>query len=106
MLQLTCAVLDFPFSFNEKSGLLLIFFFHGLVFSFLLLRRGIIHTNKASIWLSLLLFLYTMYLVPYMLGYAGWYTKDLTINLILFSPLTADILFFIPFMQVFLKILF
>ncbi len=102
MLQLTYTVIDFPFSFNEKSGLLLIFFFHGLVFSFLLLRRAIIYVNKASKWLSLLLFLYTMYLLPYMLGYAGWYSKDLTLNLIFFSPLTADILFFTPFMQVLL----
>ncbi|WP_431156922.1 helix-turn-helix domain-containing protein [Winogradskyella poriferorum] len=38
------------------------------------------------------MFLYAMYIVPYMLGYAGWYGKDLT----------ADILFFIPFMQVYL----
>ncbi len=86
--------MDFPFSFNEKSSLLLIFFFHGIVFSFLLLRKGIIHNNKASKWLSLLLFLYAMYITPYMLGYAGWYSDNYEI--------TPDILFFVPFMQVLL----
>lgn len=84
--------MDFPFSFGQKSSLLLIFFFHGIVFSFLLLRKGIIYSNKASKWLSLLLFLYSMYITPYMLGYANWYSKKLT----------ADILFFVPFMQVLL----
>ncbi len=81
-----------PFSFNEKSSLLLVFFLHGLVFSVLLLRKGIIHKNTSNKWLSLLLFLYAMYLVPYMLGYAGWYSKKVT----------REILFFIPFMQVLL----
>jgi len=32
--------MDFPFGFGQKSSLLLIFFFHGIVFSFLLLRKG------------------------------------------------------------------
>lgn len=70
----------------------MIFFFHGLVFSFLLLRNGIIHKNKASKWLSLLLFLYAMYITPYMLGYANWYSQKTT----------REILFFVPFMQVLL----
>lgn len=70
----------------------MIFFFHGLVFSFLLLRNGIIHKNKASKWLSFLLFLYAMYITPYMLGYANWYSQKTT----------REILFFVPFMQVLL----
>ncbi|WP_282043796.1 helix-turn-helix domain-containing protein [Winogradskyella flava] len=84
--------MDFPFSFGQKSSLLLIFFFHGIVFSYLLLQKGIIHNNKASKWLSLLLFLYAMYITPYMLGYANWYAEKLT----------KEILFFVPFMQVLL----
>lgn len=83
---------DFPFSFLEKSALLLIFFFHGMVFSFLALRQGIRNQSTSSKWLSLLLFLYAMYITPYMLGYANWYSGDIT----------SDILFFIPFMQVLL----
>ncbi|GAA4966846.1 helix-turn-helix domain-containing protein [Algibacter aquimarinus] len=80
------------FSFGQKSSLLLIFFFHGIVFSFLLLRKGIIFNNKSSKWLSLLLFLCAMYITPHMLGYAGWYKKGIT----------QEILFFVPFMQVLL----
>ncbi|WP_435624568.1 helix-turn-helix domain-containing protein [Flagellimonas sp.] len=84
--------MDFPFSFGPKSSLLLIFFFHGMVFSILSFRNGIIHQNQSSKWLGLLLFLYSMYITPYMLGYAGWYA----------NKTTREILFFIPFMQVLL----
>ena len=85
-------IFDYPFNYNEYSSLLLLFFFHGMVFSILLLRNGIIHNNRASKWLSLLLFLWAMYLIPYMLGYAGWYT----------GGIKRAIMFFVPFMQVLL----
>ncbi|MEM9679036.1 MAG: AraC family transcriptional regulator, partial [Bacteroidota bacterium] len=39
---------------------------------------------------SFLLFLCSLYIVPYMLGYANWYSKGIT----------REILFFVPFMQV------
>lgn len=84
--------MNFPFGFGQKSSLLLIFFFNGIVFSFLLLRKGILHNNKPSKWLSFLLFLCAMYIAPYMLGYANWYANKVTI----------EILFFVPFMQVLL----
>lgn len=84
--------MNFPFGFGQKSSLLLIFFFHGIVFSSLLLRKGYAYNNKASKWLSFLLFLCAMYIAPYMLGYAGWYSKKIT----------REILFFMPFMQVLL----
>ncbi len=48
--------------------------------------------NKASKWLSFLLFLCALYITPYMLGYANWYTHKVT----------REILFFVPFMQVLL----
>ena len=82
--------MDFPFSFNQKSSLLLLFFFNGILFSMILLRKGIINQNKKSKWLSFLLFLGALYIAPYMLGYAGWYSRQIT----------REILFFIPFMQV------
>jgi len=85
-------IVDFPFSFNEKSSLLLIFFFVGLVFSFLTLRIGVVHDNKASKWLGLLLLLCAMYITPHMLGYANWYSQGFT----------RETLLFVPFMQVFL----
>jgi len=84
--------MDFPFSFGQKSSLLLIFFFHGIVFYFLLLRKGILFNNKSSKWLSFLLFLCAMYIAPFMLGYANWYS----------NKITREILFFVPFMQVLL----
>jgi AraC-like DNA-binding protein len=84
--------MNFPFGFGQKSSLLLIFFFHGIVFSFLLLRKGVLYNNRASKWLSFLLFLCAMYIAPYMLGYAGWYS----------IKYTREILYFIPFMQVLL----
>ncbi|WP_232459720.1 MULTISPECIES: helix-turn-helix domain-containing protein [unclassified Winogradskyella] len=43
-----------------------------------------------------------MYITPYMLGYSGWYSDNLRVNILFFKPYTADILFFIPFMQVLL----
>ena len=82
--------MDFPFGFGQKSSLLLIFFFNGLLFSLVLLRRGIFHENPSQKWLSFLLFLCAMYIAPYMLGYAGWYSRTAT----------REILFFVPFMQV------
>lgn len=84
--------MNFPFSFNEKSTILLIFFCHSILFSIVLLKKENLNKNKASLWLSLLLFLSAMYIIPYMLGYANWYSEKLT----------REILFFIPFMQVLL----
>ncbi|WP_461587399.1 helix-turn-helix domain-containing protein [Winogradskyella sp.] len=84
--------MEFPFNFNDYSSTLLIFFFNGIIFSALTLRQGIIHNITASRWLSLLLFLYAMYITPYMLGYAGWYG----------GGFTREFLFFMPFMQVLL----
>ena len=82
--------MDFPFGFGQKSSLLLIFFFNGLLFSLVLLKRGIFHENQSQKWLSFLLFLCALYIAPYMLGYAGWYSRTTT----------REILFFVPFMQV------
>ena len=84
--------MDFPFGFGQKSSLLLIFFFNGIVFSFLVLKKGIQNNNNANKWLSFLLFLCAIYIAPYMLGYAGWYSRKVT----------REILYFIPFMQVLL----
>ncbi|MEA5256723.1 helix-turn-helix transcriptional regulator [Arcicella aquatica] len=80
------------FDFNLKSSILLIFFFHGIVFSLLLLKKGIFDQNKGSAWLSLFLFLSSLYIAPFMLGYSGWYSKQ---------PY-RDIMFYTPFQQLFL----
>lgn len=81
-----------PFDFSLKSSFLLIFFFHGLTFSILLLWKGIQQHNTPQKWLSLFTFLCTLYITPFMLGYAGWYS----------GGIYRTILFYVPFQQLFL----
>ena len=80
------------FDFGFKSSFLLIFFFHGIIFSVLLFIKGLTSGNKSSLWLGAFTLLCSMYIVPFMLGYAGWYSK----------PIYRDLLFYIPFQQVLL----
>jgi AraC-like DNA-binding protein len=80
------------FSFSLKSSVLLIFFFHGIVFSTLLLIKSVQTENKPSLWLSLFTLLGSLYIAPFMLGYAGWYSQQPYRN----------ILFYVPFQQLFL----
>lgn len=80
------------FSFSLKSSILLIFFLHGIVFSILLLVKGLQNENKSSLWLSLFTILCSLYIAPFMFGYAGWYAQQPYRN----------ILFYIPFQQLFL----
>ncbi|TXD81497.1 helix-turn-helix transcriptional regulator [Subsaximicrobium wynnwilliamsii] len=80
------------FDFNQKSSLLLIFFFNGIIFSFLLFKRAIAHNHNPSKWLGWFVMLSTLYISPFMFGYGGWYSKKLY----------REILFFIPFQQLFL----
>lgn len=80
------------FDFGAKSSLLLFFFLHGLVFSALLLIKGIQNENRAARWLGFFTILSSLYIAPFMLGYAGWYSKSTY----------RDILFYVPFQQLFL----
>lgn len=82
--------MDFPFSFGQYSSLLLIFFFHGVVFTGLVTYYGFRNSNASQKWLGVLLFLCTLYICPYMLGYANWYS----------GGWTRETLFFLPLMQV------
>ncbi|MEM8887010.1 MAG: AraC family transcriptional regulator [Bacteroidota bacterium] len=80
------------FSFNEKSSTLLIFFVHGLVYAILLLKKGFEDQNTPSKYLGAFLLLCVLYICPFMLGYAGWYS----------TGGHPDIMFFVPFQQLFL----
>ncbi len=80
------------FDFSFKSATLLIFFIHGIIFSIILLRKGIQAENRSNIWLAAFIFLCSLYIAPFMFGYAGWYSKKLY----------REILFFTPFQQLFL----
>lgn len=80
------------FSFSDKSSLLLIFFFHGLVFSALLFKKGLATENPSDHWLGAFCLLSVFYIAPFMLGYAGWYGR---------LPY-REILFYFPFQQLLL----
>lgn len=80
------------FGFGFKSSTLLIFFVHGIIFTVLLLYKGFRNERKSSFWLAGFIFLCTMYITPFMLGYAGWYGIDGQ----------REVLFFVPFQQLFL----
>jgi hypothetical protein len=63
-----------------------------MVFSFLLFKKGFQTDTRSSKWLGLFIFLCTLYITPFMLGYAGWYSKRVS----------REILFFTPFQQLLL----
>ncbi len=65
---------------------------NSLIFSSLLLVRGIQESKRDSQWLAAFIFLGGLYICPFMLGYAGWYGRSSY----------REFLFFIPFQQLFL----
>lgn len=68
------------------------FFLNGIVFSFLLLKKGFTENRQESKWLGFFILLCSLYICPFMLGYAGWYS----------IKAYREFLFFIPFQQLFL----
>ncbi len=79
------------YDFNFYSSLLLIFFSNGLLYCVLLLKKGILNDNRSNKWLSFFIFLCSLYIAPWMLGFAGWYDNQ---------PY-RDILFYIPFQHLY-----
>lgn len=75
------------FDFSFKSSFLLLFFFHGLVFAVLLFIKGIQTSNKPARWLSAFTLLCVLYISPFMLGYAGWYSQQPYRNILFYTPL-------------------
>lgn len=80
------------FDFNFYSSILLLFFFQGVLYSVLVCIKGRLTEIKSNYWLSFLLLLCSLYLAPWMLGFAGWYDNQPYRN----------ILFYIPFQHLFL----
>lgn len=74
------------FDFNFYSSLLLITFSQGLIYSFLLLKKGIQTENKSNYWLSLFVLLCSLYVAPWMLGFAGWYDNQPYRNFMFYMP--------------------
>lgn len=79
------------FDFNFYSSLLLITFTQGIIYSLLLLKKGIQTENKSNYWLSLFVFLCSLFVAPWMLGFAGWYDNQ---------PY-RDFMFYMPFQHLF-----
>lgn len=79
------------FDFGFYSSLLLITFSQGIVYSFLLLKKGVKTQNYTNYWLSAFIFLCSLFVAPWMLGFAGWYDNQ---------PY-RDILFYVPFQHLF-----
>ena len=84
--------IDMHFEFGVYSSLLLIFFVHGFVYAILLWKRSFELNSPSDRWLALFLFCSSLYIAPWMLGFAGWYDNQ---------PY-RDLLFYIPFQQLFL----
>ncbi|WP_293873859.1 helix-turn-helix domain-containing protein [Flavobacterium sp.] len=79
------------FQFGFYSSLLLITFSQGIIYSSILLKKGIQTGSNSSYWLSLFIFLCSLYIAPWMLGFAGWYDNQ---------PY-RDFLFYTPFQHLF-----
>ncbi len=75
------------FNFGFYSSLLLITFSQGIIYSFLLLIKGFRTETNSNYWLSLFIFLCSLFVAPWMLGFAGWYDNQ---------PY-RDFLFYMPF---------
>ncbi len=65
-----------------------------MVFTGLLISAYLQKKILASLWLGLLLFMATLYVLPFMLGYAGWYARDGYRELLFY--MTLQQLFLIP----------
>lgn len=80
------------FNFDFYSSLLLIFFVHMLVYAILLFAKFAKTKQQSNLWLGLFLIVAVLYIFPWMVGFAGWYSTQ---------PY-RDILFYTPFHQLFL----
>lgn len=80
------------FHFSFYSSILLIFFSQGITLSVLLCKKSLLQSSKPNAWLSLFTFLCSLYILPWMLGFAGWYSL---------LPY-RDIMFYSPFQQLLL----
>ncbi|KAB1156649.1 helix-turn-helix domain-containing protein [Flavobacterium luteum] len=79
------------YDFNFYSSLLLITFTQGVIYCLLLLKKGIQTEDKSNFWLSIFVFLCSMFIAPWMLGFAGWYDNQ---------PY-RDFMFYMPFQHLF-----
>lgn len=79
--------MPFPFSYNEKSVLLLVFFLVGVILTGLSGWKWLRLRNASDKWLAGFIGLCVLYISPFMLGYAGWYSLALYRNILFYLPL-------------------
>lgn len=77
------------FDFNFYSCILLVFFIHILVYSILFFKRSWLTESYADRLMSIFMLLSALLIIPFMVGFAGWYDTQ---------PY-RDILFFVPFVH-------
>lgn len=80
------------FQFGFYSSLLLISFSQGILYTILIFIKAIQTDNRSNYWLSLFILLCSLYIAPWMLGFAGWYDNQ---------PY-RDFLFYMTFQHLFL----
>lgn len=74
------------FEFGLRSSLLLIFFTHLLVYSILCFIRGFRQDNNADKFLGSFLFLSCLFILPWMVGFAGWYDTQPYREVLFYTP--------------------
>ena len=74
------------FDFGFYSSVLLISFTQGIIYSILLLVKAVKTENKSNYWLSLFIFLCSLYIAPWMLGFAGWYDNQPYRDILFYTP--------------------
>ena len=75
------------FQFGFYSSLLLITFSQGIIYTLLLLFKGFKTENKSNYWLSFFVFLCSLFVAPWMLGFAGWYDNQPYRDILFYTPL-------------------
>ncbi len=79
------------FQFNLYSCLPLIFFFHIVVYSLLFFIRGFKQEQYADKLMGSFLFIAALLIVPFMVGFAGWYDNQPYRDILFFIPLVHSL---------------
>jgi AraC-like DNA-binding protein len=83
------------FEFNVRSGMLLLFFIAGLVYSALLGIRGQKNDTASDKLLGIFLLLCCLFIFPWMVGHAGWYNgaNGPYRNILFYTPFQHQLFF-------------
>jgi AraC-like DNA-binding protein len=90
------------FEFGLRSSLLLIFFTHLLVYALLFWKRGFAYQRLSDRLLGTFFFLSSLFIFPWMSGFAGWYDTQPYREILFYMPF-VQALFFGPLLFLYLK---